>query len=59
MGQYDKSKKDEDLELEECPAYVEKREDDIKLEECPGFHPVGGGDRGEASPPPQTPSFPP
>ena len=27
-----------DIELEECPAYVEKKKDqDIKLEECPAY----------------------
>ena len=30
-------KKDKDIELEECPVYVEKRKDDIKLEECPAY----------------------
>ena len=30
-------KKDKDMELEECPAYVEKRKDDINLEECPAY----------------------
>ena len=28
--------KDEDIKLEECPAYIE-RKDDIKLEECPAY----------------------
>ena len=32
--QQNRSRKDNDIELEECPAYVEKRRDDIKLEEC-------------------------
>ena len=32
-------KKDEHIELKECPAYVEKKKkkDDIKLEECPAY----------------------
>lgn len=32
-----RSKKDEhdNIQLEECPAYVENRKDDIKVEECP------------------------
>ena len=26
-----------DIELEECPAYVEKKKGDIELEECPAY----------------------
>ena len=33
---YEQAKKE--LELRECPAYVEKRKDDIKQEECPAYY---------------------
>ena len=37
LQQYRPKKDEDNIELEECPAYGEKRKDDIKLEECPAY----------------------
>ena len=34
-----------EIELEECPAYVEKRKGDIELEECPAYGQPQQGDQ--------------
>ena len=38
LKEYPAYEKPPDIELEECPAYVEKKKDqDIELEECPAY----------------------